>query len=166
MTISLPSNRVTRHERERCQFQPRTLHERMMVEAEPLIQHNWLDVAIHDKQRLDALPVGCFAYWLVGPLGSHFSPAFCSLADRDRWTQDRSATIAPIQILLIRWHGQSVRMRSNRSWLTLHNPAATKQCYLVRKTDSHGGGELTQISYQELAALALYDHIPTQPPTA
>jgi len=37
------------HEAERQQVRPRTLHEKMMLEAEPIIQHNWTDVAIHDK---------------------------------------------------------------------------------------------------------------------
>lgn len=144
----------THHELERRQLPPRTLHEQMMLEAEPIIQHNWTDVAIHDAAKLCSIPSGHVAYWIVGQMGSYLTPAYCSLADRPLWTSGRFASLAPIQLLVARWHGEVHKFRSSDAWSRVHGPISDKRCYIIIKGDSVGG-QLIPISYKELADLAV-----------
>jgi hypothetical protein len=142
------------HSRERSQLPPRTLHEEMMLIAEPLIQYNWTDVAIHDKAALRSLPVGHVAYWVVTQMGSHLTPAYCRLSARSKWTKSSNATIAPIQMLVARWHGEALKFQDSRAWRRFHDPVRDKHCFLVIKTDSTHG-RVIPIAYQELAELAV-----------
>lgn len=142
------------HELERTQSQSKTLHEKMMLEAEPLIQHNWTDVAIHDKAMLRKIPVGHVAYWVVTQMGSYLTPAYCRLSDRQKWTRSRESTVAPIQVRVIRWYAESRKFQDSLSWQWIHDPVRDKHCYLIVKTDATNG-HITPITYEELAALAL-----------
>jgi len=143
------------HELERRRLTPRTLHEKMMVEAEPIIQHNWTDVAIHDKAKLQKIPVGQYCYWIVGQMGSYLSPAFCNIDERHRWTTSPIATLSPVQLLFARWHGQAYRFQDSVAWGRVHDPVIDKHCYLIVKTDSTRG-EVTPITYKELADMVVY----------
>jgi len=48
-----------------------TLHERMMLEAENIIQENWTQVAINDKNRLARGDENYTFVWVVRPEGSN-----------------------------------------------------------------------------------------------
>lgn len=145
---------LTHHELEKRTIAPRSLHEKMMIEAEPIIRHNWTDVAIHDKNKLKQVPVGHYCAWIVGEMGSYLTPLFCKLSDRNKWCASPSATIAPIQVLVVRWHAQVSMFGNNIAWVERHDPTKDKNCFLVIKTDFNGGGEIIPVSYVELAELA------------
>lgn len=53
------------------------MHERMMAEAEPIVKYNWLDVALHDKRKLDKASTGCVFAWILSELGSTMIPMYC-----------------------------------------------------------------------------------------
>lgn len=148
-----------RHEGERCQLPPRTLHERMILEAEPIIRHNWSDVAIHDKQKLQSIPIGHYCAWIVGEMGSYLTPLYCRISDRPRWKVDPLAHLAPIQILVSRWHSQVNSYGENVHWLDNHDPTKDKHCYLIVKTDTTRG-TITPIPYVDLAGLAVCGLLP------
>jgi hypothetical protein len=146
------------HEVERQQVRPRTLHEKMMLEAEPIIQHNWTDVAIHDKDKLKSIPVGCYCYWIVGQMGSYLTPAYCKTSDRHKWLSGPNAKIAPIQMLFSRWYGEAYKFQCNASFQQLFNAGRDKHCYLIVKTDTKNG-EIIPITYRELAEMATYGKV-------
>jgi hypothetical protein len=147
------------HSLERRQLPPRTLHEKMMLEAEPIIQHNWTDVAVHDRDKLQKIPVGHFCYWVVTQMGSFLTPAYCKVSERSKWLTSDIATISPIQMLISRWHGEALKFQSSKAWRRFHDPVQDKHCYLVVKTDnSHG--HVIPITYQELAEMAVCKKIP------
>jgi hypothetical protein len=133
-----------RHELARTARQPRTLHERMMVEAEHIIQHNWTDVAIHDRDRLRSAPVDHAFAWMVGSMGSYLTPMYCRLSDRKRWTSSPLATLAPIQIYMTKLHEQFNALGSKVMDLS------ERSCYLVIKRDSNGG-DIIPLDFQEFA---------------
>lgn len=142
------------HELERTQARPKTLHEQMMLEAEPLMQHNWTDVAIHDKAKLRSIPTGHYCYWVVTQMGSYLTPAYCRLSDRSKWTRSFEASLAPIQLLVVRWHADVKKFEGSTHWRRMHDPCRDKHCYLVIKTDA-SNGHVTPITYEELADLAV-----------
>lgn len=146
----------SRHELERRKRAPKSLHEMMMLEAEPIIQHNWTDVAIHDKDKLASIPVGNTCIWVVSSMGSFLTPMYCKISERGRWTADACSTIAPIQYLIVRWHKQAHIFGDNRNWAFFHDPVRDRHCYLVTKTDGKGGGRIEKISYKELADMCVY----------
>lgn len=148
------------HELERTQGRPTTLHERMMLEAEPIIQHNWTDVAIHDKAKLRSIPTGHYCYWVVTQMGSYLTPAYCRISDRHKWTRSPEASLAPIQMLVVRWHGEAHRFQGSMSWLWMHDPNRDKHCYLIVKADATSG-QVIPMTYQELAELAVCGTRPT-----
>lgn len=148
------TNRISYHSMERQQPLARTLHEQMMLIAEPIIQHNWLDVAIHDRETLRTLPVGHTAYWIVTQMGSYFSHAYCRLSDRRKWTSGRFASLAPVQVLVARWMGEASKFQGSTPWRRFHDPYRDKHCFLVTKTDATHG-TVAPISYMELAELAV-----------
>lgn len=49
----------------------KTLHDRMILEAENIIQENWTQVAINDKNRLALGHENCAFVWIVRPEGSN-----------------------------------------------------------------------------------------------
>lgn len=144
----------TRHELEKRSIIAKTLHEKMMIEAEPIIRYNWTDVAIHDKNKLRQIPVGHYCAWIVGEMGSYLTPLFCKISDRHKWCADGPATIAPVQVLVVRWHNQVNEFGESPAWVERHDPTRDKRCFLVVKTDLNGNGEITPISYVELAEMA------------
>lgn len=143
------------HEMERQQLIGKTLHEKMMLEAESIIQHNWTDVAIHDKMKLKSIPVGSYCYWIVGEMGSYLTPAYCKLSERSKWAKGGTASAAPIQAYVIRWHGNASRFGANKDWRRNHDPVRDKHCYLIRKT-SPDQGEIVPIEYEDLANMCVY----------
>lgn len=145
---------LTRHEMERTQRPPRSLHERMMLEAEPIIQHNWTDVAIHDKAKLKGIPVGHICYWVVTEMGSFLTPAYCKISERSKWTSDAISSLAPIQILVARRCGQAHKYASSKAWQRVYGFLDYWHCYLVVKTDATNG-HLIPIPYLDLADLAV-----------
>jgi len=142
------------HSLERTLLPARTLHEKMMLIAEPLIQYNWTDVAIHDKAALRSLPVGHYAYWIVTQMGSHFMPAYCKISERSKWTRSPMATLAPVQFLVERWSREVAKFGDSNDWRWIHDPVRDKHCYLVVKTHATYG-EIIPITYKELADLAV-----------
>ena len=54
----------------------------MMVEAEPVLRHNWLDVALHDKMKIDAAPYDHVYIWIVTEVGSHLIPMYCETKEK------------------------------------------------------------------------------------
>jgi hypothetical protein len=127
------------HERERLSPTPRNLHELMMLEAEPIIQHNWTDVAIHDKNKLMTVPVGHTCVWIVGSTGSYLSPMYCQISDAAKWQETPNAIFAPIVSLLARWHDE-YNCRYNLKF----NPLDDKHFYLVEKGED-GQGTVTSV---------------------
>jgi hypothetical protein len=146
------------HSLGRQQATPRTLHEKMMLEAEPIIQHNWTDVAIHDRDKLKTIPVGCYCYWIVGQMGSYLTPAYCKISDRHRWSSGPNATVAPVQMLFSRWHGEAFKFQCNSDFQLSFNAGRDKHCYLIVKTDTKDG-EIIPITFRELAKAATYGKI-------
>lgn len=153
---SKPGSSFCRHELERRAITPKTLHELMMTIAEPIIQHNWTDVAIHDKAKLKNIPVGHHCIWIVGKMGSYLTPMYCNVSDRSRWTSDFLATISPVQILIVRWYEQTKSFSENSHWNANHDPVQDKHCFFVVKTDSKGAGNVIPVTYKELADMAVY----------
>jgi hypothetical protein len=148
------TNLISHHSMERQQPVARTLHEQMMLIAEPIIQHNWTDVAIHDRDKLRTLPVGHTAYWIVTQMGSYLSPAYCRLSDRPKWTSGCLASLAPVQVLVARWMGEASKFQGSTPWRRFHDPYRDKHCFLVTKTDAKNG-TVVPIPYMELAELAV-----------
>lgn len=138
------------HERERTTPVAKTLHERMMLEAEPLIQYNWTDVAIHDKRKLSIVPPCHVCAWIVGSTGSYLSPMYCELADAHKWKANVFAHEAAITILMARWHDQL-----NCLYDLAFNPLEEKAFYLVKKGEA-GAGEIIPVDKVELAELCTY----------
>ena len=56
----------------------------MMVEAEPIIKHNWLDVALHDKRKIDAAPCDHFFAWILTEIGSHLIPMYSETKEKSK----------------------------------------------------------------------------------
>lgn len=153
-----PGSIYSCREIERQQLTPRTLHEKMMLEAEPIIQHNWTDVAIHDKEKLKTIPIGCYCYWIVGQMGSYLTPAYCKVSDRSKWLSGSDAGIAPVQMLLSRWYGEAYKFQCNNDFQHLFNAGRDKRCFLVVRTDTTQG-DIAQITYRELAEMATYGKV-------
>lgn len=57
-------------------FAVTTLHERMMIEAETIVQHFWMDVAKHDKDVLAKMPSNSVALWWLKSTGSYLCPLY------------------------------------------------------------------------------------------
>jgi len=131
-----------------------------MVAAEPIIQHNWTDVAIHDRDRLKRIPVGHYCYWVVTQMGSYLTPAYCKLNDRARWYKD---SVAAIQLLVIRWHGQAHHFGSSAAWREFHDPVRDKHCFMIVKTDS-SNGRVEPMKYKDLADMVVYKKRPMVAP--
>lgn len=150
---------LTRHEMERTQRPPRSLHERMMLEAEPIIQHNWTDVAIHDKAKLKGIPVGHVCYWLVSEMGSFLTPAYCKISERSKWANSVFSGFAPIQILVARHCDQAHKYASSKVWQQIYGSTDHWHCYLVIKADATNG-HLIPIHYADLIELAFCGNYP------
>ena len=58
-------------------FEPETLHDKMLALAEDRVKSNWLDVAIHDKNKLFAIPVNHWCLWIAHENGSCLAPMYC-----------------------------------------------------------------------------------------
>lgn len=61
-------------------FEPETLHDQMLALAEDRVKSNWLDVAIHDKNKLFAIPVNHWCLWIAHEYGSCLAPMYCDSA--------------------------------------------------------------------------------------
>jgi hypothetical protein len=146
------------HELERQRPRARTLHEKMMLEAEPIIQYNWTDVAIHDKNKLQGIPVGCYCYWIVGQMGSYLTPAYCKISERHKWMSGRNAMISTVQMLFSRWYGEAYKFQCNADYQRFYNAGRDKHCYLIVKTDARYG-EIIPVTYRELAEMATYGKV-------
>lgn len=160
MTDLTPRPCRSPHELERGRFSPRTLHEKMMLEAELVVRHNWTDVAVHDRDKLKSVPIGSCCYWVIGQMGSYLTPAYCELVHRERWSAGNHSDLAPIQFLVARWLDQAYIFRDCKEWKRLHDPYRDKRSYLVIKTDEVNG-EIIPIDLEELMDMCVYKKFPT-----
>jgi hypothetical protein len=135
-----------RHELARTTPAPKTLHERMMLEAEPIIQHNWTDVAIHDKNRLKRVKNNHVMAWMVNETGSYLSPMYCNISDKKNWTSSPMAALAPVQIFMNKLHYQLLAIGVKAAGQ--YKP----HCYLVIKKDDTDGGEIVPVNFEEFAS--------------
>jgi len=121
------------------------------MEAEHYVRHNWSDIAIHDRRKLNDAPVGHYYAWIVGELGSYFTPLYCDIAARDKWER---SPMAPIQILCMRWLNKDNPLAENKGYL--HNVGPYHQkCFLICKTDDYGGGSIDSVEFNDLMDLCL-----------
>jgi hypothetical protein len=54
----------------------------MMVEAEAVVRYNWLDVALHDKAKIEEAPYDHVYIWIVTETGSHLIPMYCETKEK------------------------------------------------------------------------------------
>lgn len=136
------------HELARVARPARSLHERMMLEAEPYVLHNWTDVAIHDKDRLRNTPVNHALAWMIGETGSYLTPLYCKLSDKSKWQTSPLAFLAPIQIYVAALHEQMLFLGGARL-----ASFQKRRAYIVIKKDGSPGGSITPVDFDELAAM-------------
>jgi len=129
----------------------KSLHDQMIAEAELTVRHNWSDIAIHDRNRLRNIPIGHYCAWIVSELGSYLTPLWCSISERAKW---EASPIAPIQVLSARWVNEDDPLTKNKGYLFNSGPYY-QRCYLIRKTDDTGGGDIVPIAFDDLVDLCL-----------
>jgi hypothetical protein len=61
-------------------FDPETLHEKMLALAEDRVKANWLDVVLHDKNKLSTIQANHWCLWIAYESGSYLSPMYCNSA--------------------------------------------------------------------------------------
>jgi hypothetical protein len=127
------------------------LYEQMIYEAELYVQHNWSDIAIHDRNKLSRLPVNYYCAWILSEFGSYLTPLWCNLSESNRWKKD---SLAPIQILFGRWINKNNPLFENNHYMYRVGPH-TQKCYLVAKTDDVGSGVLVPIDFNDLMDFCL-----------
>lgn len=136
------------HELARVVRPARSLHERMLIEAESVVRHNWTDVAIHDKDRLRVTPVNHALAWMIGETGSHLTPLYCKLSDKGKWQTSPLASLAPIQIYITALHEQMLLLKGAKL-----AKFQRRQAYIIIKRDSPPGGEIIPVDFDELASM-------------
>ena len=57
------------------------LHETLCYLAEPIVQHFWTDIAVHDKNILASAPKNSSFIWVVHKCGSYLCPLYSSLLE-------------------------------------------------------------------------------------
>lgn len=137
---------ITVEPADRVHFIAKTLHEQMMLEAEHLIQHNWLDVVVHDKRKLRSIPVDHAFFWVVRPEGSSLLPAYCKLSDRVKYCwgcNDRK--FHPIESIAARCEGNVRRFPGK------FDPDSYGYYSVVKRRE---GGEITKLSFAEFGSIA------------
>lgn len=127
------------------------LHDKMIAEAELIVRHNWSDIAIHDGRKLRSIPENHFCAWVIGEFGSYLTPLYCDLDQRAKW---EASPLAPIQILCMRWLQKENPLTSNSRYMNEVGPFYQK-CFLLRKNDCLGGGDLIPITFSDLMDLSL-----------
>lgn len=131
----------------------KTLHERMIYSVEDFIQHNWSDVAIHDKKKIDrAFPGESFA-WIVSRFGSYLTPLFTPLHEKDEIDTLEEEVFAPIQILFFRWLAQKP-FEENKTYCEKYAPQNSK-CFIIVKGNSDYAGTIHSVDYRELMDFVL-----------
>lgn len=138
------------HELARVVRPARSLHERMLIEAESVVRHNWTDVAIHDKDRLRVTPVNHALAWMIGETGSHLTPLYCKLSDKSKWQASPLASLAPIQIYITALHEQMLLLGGAQAQLAR---LQRRQAYIVIKRDRSSGGDIISVDFDELASM-------------
>lgn len=138
------------HELARVVRPARSLHERMLIEAESIVRHNWTDVAIHDKDRLRVTPVNHALAWMIGETGSHLTPLYCKLSDKSKWQASPLASLAPIQIYITALHEQMLLLGGAQAQLA---KLQKRQAYIVIKRDGSSGGDIISVDFDELASM-------------
>ena len=56
----------------------------MCYEAENVVKHNWVDIAVHDKKIINKMRPGDTRLWIISELGSNFLPLYCKLYEKHR----------------------------------------------------------------------------------
>lgn len=128
----------------------KTLHERMIYSVEDFIQHNWSDVAIHDKKRIDAAGPGEAYAWIVSKFGSYLTPLFSRLSEKDDSDEE---VFAPIQVLFFRWLKQQP-FEENKIYCQGYAPEYSK-CFIVVKGGNDYTGAVHPVGYRELMDFVL-----------
>jgi hypothetical protein len=136
------------HELARIARPARSLHERMLLEAEPYVKHNWTDLAIHDKDRLRVTPVNHALAWMIGETGSYLTPLYCKLSDKSKWQASPLALLAPIQIYITALHEQMLLLRGAQL-----AKFQRRQAYIIVKRNSPSGGDIIPVDFDELASM-------------
>lgn len=121
------------------------------MEAEHYVRHNWSDVAIHDRRKLQDAPVGHYHAWIIGEFGSYFTPLYCDITAKEKWER---SPLAPIQILCMRWLNKANPLAENKSYMRNVGPFH-QECYIICKTDDCDGGSLDPVKFVDLMDLAL-----------
>lgn len=95
---------------------PRGLHDWMMSEAEPVIQHNWTSLALHIRYLLELIPDDHAFAWIVTPEGSRIMPTYCKLSQRDNHIKaDENGVISQLQAFIIRCQDYFIKFKSKPS---------------------------------------------------
>ena len=131
------------------QFEPKTLHERMMIEAETQIQQNWTDVAIHDKRKLRTIPSHHACVWVVRAEGSNLLPTYCKLSEASKWKKDSAARrIHPLLAFLCLCQDYRAKFRAN------FKPESSSY-YVIIKGKNEKEGQIIPVSFKEIADFAM-----------
>lgn len=126
-------------------WRAKTLHERMMLEAEPIVKHNWLDVAIHDKRKLDSSPARCVHVWILNELGSHMIPMYSTLEEKLKIKgTDYQYLIATINHFFVRANFEPLIQLDEYTY------------YILIKGATPASGDIIPISLQSLMDLTSY----------
>jgi len=75
---------ISRQESVKRNLRNLTLHEWMCYEAENVVKHNWVDIAVHDKEIINKMRPGDTRLWIISELGSNFLPLYCKLYEKHR----------------------------------------------------------------------------------
>lgn len=124
------------------------LFERMVSIAESVVHHNWSDVAIHDRRKLQLADVGDTFVWSIHEMGSYLSPLFARLDEQAEWEVHPQS---PIQVLMVRWLANENQI-DNDLWRKIYHPS-NYQHYIVRKTGENRG-VIDSVGFPELRDLA------------
>jgi hypothetical protein len=110
------------------------LVDQMIAEAELKLRHNWSDVAIHDRNKIQAAGPNQVFAWIVSEFSSYLSPLSCQLADKDKWEGN---PLCPAQVLAVRWKSTENDF-DNDAWREQFAPE-NSSFYLIVKTDKLKG---------------------------
>lgn len=139
---------ATAREPDMAQFTPQTLHDRMIIEAEAQIQHNWADVAIHDKRKLRQIPPDHACIWVVRSEGSNLLPAYCELADASKWIAEHGSKVSPLVAFFCMCQDYFCKFRQK------FNPEINGY-YVIIKGKSEKDGKIIPVSWKEIADFAM-----------
>lgn len=115
----------------------------MMVIAEPHIKDNWMDVAVHDKRKIKAIPSGHSCLWVVRPTGSTLLPLYSRLSDAKKLISLLGVEICPAQKYIALCQDHRAKFGH------LYN-AEESHYYIIIKRQVESESEIIELKFEEI----------------